>query len=508
MSDMHRIGFDSARYVEEQTKYILERVRESSSGHLYIECGGKLLHDKHAARVLPGFDENNKMKVFQSLKDRLDIIICIYAGDIERGKIRSDFGISYDADVLKMIDDFAAYGLKCDKVVITRYENQVAADAFRNKLERMGVHVYTHPATPGYPSNIDVVVSDNGYGRNEYIPVSAPVVIVTAPGPGSGKLATCLSQMYHEAKMGMKPGYAKLETFPIWNLPLDHPVNIAYEAATADIGDVNLIDHFHLAAYNEVTVNYSRDLEAFPLLARILERITGECKYKSPTDMGVNRCGFGITDDEVCRKAGQDEIIRRYFAIRTDYVAGRADQETVNRISAIMDKAKLKPEDRAVVIPAREALEKAINEGKGKNGTVCAAAIELPDGRIVTAHNSITLHACSALLLNALKAMAGIPKKKDLISKNVISSITAMKRDILSGKGVSMNLDEILIALAMSASEDADAAKALAELPNLKDADVHLTHIPSNGDMSGLRKLGLLYTSDPRYPARNTEKRG
>ena len=504
MYNMRRTGFDSGKYVEEQTAYILERVRKSSSGHLYIECGGKLLHDKHASRVLPGFDENNKMKVFQALGDKIDVIICIYAGDIERRKMRSDFGISYDSDVLRMIDDFAAYGLKCDKVVITRFENQVAATVFKNKLERMGIHVYTHPATPGYPSDIDVVVSEAGYGRNEYIPVSAPVVIVTAPGPGSGKLATCLSQMYHEAKRGMKPSYAKLETFPVWNLPLDHPVNIAYEAATADIGDVNLIDHFHLSAYGKIAVNYSRDLEAFPLLARILERITGECVYKSPTDMGVNRCGFGITDDDVCREAGRQEIIRRYFAIRTDYVSGIADKETVNRISAIMDKAGLKPEDRAVVIPARNALEDAISRGKGKNGTVCAAAIELPDGRIITAHNSITLHACSALLLNALKAMTGIPKEKDLISSSVIAGITAMKRDILSGKGVSMNLDEILIALAMSASEDENAKKALAALPLLKNAEVHLTHIPSNGDISGLRKLGLLYTSEPQYPARNT----
>ena len=501
---MHgEIGFDSSKYVEEQTRYILERV-QASSGRLYIECGGKLLHDKHASRVLPGFDENNKMKVFQSLKDKLDIIICIYAGDIERRKIRSDFGISYDADVLRMIDDFAAYGIKCDKVVITRYENQVAASVFKDKLERRGINVYTHPRTPGYPANIDVVVSENGYGKNEYIPVNAPVVIVTAPGPGSGKLATCLSQMYHEAKMGMKPSYSKLETFPIWNLPLDHPVNVAYEAATADIGDVNLIDHFHLNAYGKITVNYSRDLEAYPLLARILEKITGEpCIYKSPTDMGVNRCGFGIIDDEVCRKAGRDEIIRRYFQIRTDYVSGLADEETVNRISAIMDKMGLKESDRVVVEPSRKALEKARAEGKGKNGTVCAAAIELPDGRIVTGHNSDMLHACSALLLNALKVMTGIPEERDLISSKVIRSITAMKRDILSGRGVSMNLDEILIALAMSASETEDARKAIEALPLLKNAEVHLTHVPSPGDSSGLRKLGLLYTSDPEYPGRN-----
>ena len=500
---MHGIGFDSDKYVEEQTRYILERVR-TSSGRLYIECGGKLLHDKHAARVLPGFDENNKMKVFQSLKDRLDIIICIYAGDIEKRKIRSDFGISYDADVSKMINDFASYGIKCDKVVITRYENQVAATVFKDKLERRGIKVYTHPRTPGYPANIDVVVSENGYGKNEYIPVDAPVVIVTAPGPGSGKLATCLSQMYHEAKMGMKPSYSKLETFPIWNLPLDHPVNVAYEAATADIGDVNLIDHFHLNAYGKIAVNYSRDLEAYPLLARILERITGEpCIYKSPTDMGVNRCGFGITDDEVCRKAGKAEIVRRYFQIRTDYASGLADEDTVNRISAIMDRMGLTENDRSVVAPAHEAMEKAKKEGKGKDDTVCAAAIELPDGTIVTGHNSDMLHACSALLLNALKVMTGIPSDIDLISSKVIRSITAMKRDILSGRGVSMNLDEILIALAMSASETDEARKALEALPLLKDAEVHLTHVPSPGDCSGLRKLGLRYTSDPVYPGKN-----
>ncbi len=499
---MHKTGFDSAKYVEEQTRYILERVR-NSSGRLYIECGGKLLHDLHASRVLPGFDENNKMKVFQSLKDKLDMIICIYAGDIERRKIRSDFGISYDADVLKMIDDFAAYGIKCDKVVITRYENQVAATNFKEKLERRGIHVYTHPRTPGYPANIDVVVSENGYGKNEYIPVSAPVVIVTAPGPGSGKLATCLSQMYHEAKMGSTPSYSKLETFPIWNLPLDHPVNIAYEAATADIGDVNLIDHFHLNAYGKIAVNYSRDLEAFPLLARILTKITGSCIYKSPTDMGVNRCGFGITDDEACREAGRQEIIRRYFKILSDYAAGIESEETVNRISAIMDKAGLKETDRLTVIPARKALEKAIAEGKGKNGTVCAASIELPDGTIVTAHNSDIMHACSALLLNALKVMEGIDGSKNLISHEVISNITAMKRDILNGRGVSMNLDETLIALAMSAAQDEDAKKAMNALPALKNAEVHLTHIPSPGDISGLRKLGIQYTSDPRYPQRN-----
>ncbi len=501
---MHKIGFDSKKYIEEQTRYILERVK-TSSGRLYIECGGKLLHDKHAARVLPGFDENNKMKVFEALKEHLDIIICIYAGDIEQRKIRGDFGISYDADVLKMIHDFADYGLTCNKVVITRYENQVAAVQFMRKLEQRGIRVYTHSATPGYPSDIDVVVSDEGYGKNPYIEVEAPVVIVTAPGPGSGKLATCLNQMYHEAKKGLKPNYAKLETFPIWNLPLNHPVNLAYEAATVDIGDVNMIDHFHHDAYNQITVNYSRDLEAYPLLKRILERITGEpCVYKSPTDMGVNRCGFGIFDDEVCRKAAQQEIIRRVFHTKTDYLQGVCSREVCNRALALLDKAGLKEEDRATVIPARIALEEAIAKKKGKDdGTVCAAAIELDDGRIITAHNSNLLHAGAALILNACKALLDIDPSVDLIHKKVVQSITLVKRDILASKGVSLNVDEILIAMAMSSIYNPYTAQACHALERLKNCDVHFTHIPSAGDIDGLRKLGINYTSEPHYPGRN-----
>lgn len=500
---MFRKGFDSNKYIEEQTRFILDRVN-ARKGRLYIECGGKLLYDLHASRVLPGFDPNNKMAVLQSLKEHLDIIICIYAGDIEKRKMRGDFGISYDADVLKMIDDFARYGLKCNKVVITRFTGQTSAVLFKEKLERMGINVYTHPATPGYPTNIDLVVSDDGYGKNEYIPVEAPVVIVNAPGPGSGKLATCLSQMYHEAKRGEKPQYSKYETFPIWNLPLDHPVNIAYEAATVDLGDVNLIDHFHLNAYGTVAVNYNRDLEAFPLLKKIIERISGEeCPYKSPTDMGVNRCGYGITDDEACREAGRQEIIRRYFQTLTDYASGLTGEETVLRMNSIMDKSGLTPEMRGVVLPAREELKKAIESGKGKDGTVCAAALELPDGRIVTAHNSMDLHASSALVLNALKVLAGIDSSKDLISRNVISAITKMKRDLLSGKGVSLNLDETLTALAMSSAEDETSRLALEKLPLLRGTEVHMTHIPSPGDSAGLRKLGILFTSDPKYPGKN-----
>ncbi len=499
---MDKIGFDSKKYVEEQTKFILDRVNKSE-GRLYIECGGKLLHDMHASRVLPGFDPNNKMKVLQALKEHLDIIICIYAGDIEKRKMRGDFGISYDADVLKMIEDFSSYGITCNKVVITRFANQPSACQFKDKLERRGIKVYLHEATPGYPQNIDLVVSDLGYGKNEYIPVSAPVVIVNAPGPGSGKLATCLNQMYHEAKRGEKPSYSKLETFPIWNLPLEHPVNIAYEAATVDLDDINMIDHFHLQAYNKIAVNYNRDIEAFPLLTKILEKITGKSIYKSPTDMGVNRCGFGITDDKICQEAGKQEIVRRYYKTQVDYASGLCDENTVARMTSIMDRLNLKPEDRNVVRPAKEALERAIKEQKGKDGTVCAAAIELPDGKIVTAHNSEMLHASSALILNALKVLSSIDKNIDLIDNKVIESIRIMKRDILEGKGVSMNLDETLIALAMSASEDKRAKQAMEALPLLKGSEVHLTHIPSAGDSKGLRKLGLQFTSEPIYPARN-----
>lgn len=498
-----KVGFDSKKYIEEQTSYILERVKKTN-GRLYIECGGKLLHDLHASRVLPGFDPNNKMIVLKSLKEHIEIIICIYAGDIEKRKMRGHFGISYDADVLKMLDDFASYSIKCNKVVITRFNGQPSALLFKEKLERMGINVYTHPSTPGYPSNIDLVVSENGYGKNEYIPVEAPIVVVNAPGPGSGKLATCLSQMYHEAKMGEKPSYSKLETFPIWNLPLDHPVNVAYEAATVDLGDVNLIDHFHLSAYGKVAVNYNRDIEAFPLLKKIIEKISGkECPYKSPTDMGVNRCGFGIIDDEVCRDAAKEEIIRRYFSTLTDYCAGLTDEASVTRINSIMDSLHLTPEMRKTVLPSRLALKRAIEEGKGKDGTVCAAAMALLDGRIVTAHNSLELHASSALILNALKVLANIDKQKDLINSQIIEAITAMKRDILSGKGVSLNLDETLIALAMSSAENQDSKRALSMLPLLKSTDVHMTHIPSAGDSSGLRKLGILFTSDPVYPAKN-----
>ncbi|MBR1918221.1 MAG: DUF1846 domain-containing protein [Spirochaetales bacterium] len=501
---MPKKGFDSQKYITEQASYILERVKKSE-GKLYVECGGKLLFDYHAARVLPGFEPSIKMKVFETLKDKIDVIICIYAGDIERRKMRADFGISYDTDVFKMIDDFARYGLKCSRVVITRYDSQPAAMAFKTKLEAKGINVYTHSATPGYPTDIDLIVSDDGYGKNAYIPTEKPIVLVTAPGPGSGKLATCLNQMYHENRMGRKCAYSKFETFPVWNLPLNHPVNVAYEAATVDIGDFNQIDHFHLDAYGQVTVNYNRDLEAFPLLKKILERITGEeCIYKSPTDMGVNRVGFGIIDDEACREAGKQEIIRRFFRAQTEYAQGICDISVVEKAKAIMDKVGVSEKDRKVVPVANEALKRAIaNNLVGNKGTICTAAIELPDGKCVTSHNSPLMHAGSALILNALKALAGIDQEYDIIAPQVINSITTMKRDVLSGRGVSLNVDEILICLAMSAAFNDKAREAMHQLPLLKGSEVHFTHIPSAGDQIGLRKLGMNVTSNPIFPSKN-----
>ncbi|MBG0766645.1 DUF1846 domain-containing protein [Sphaerochaeta halotolerans] len=497
---MRAIGFDNEKYLEEQRHYILERVKQSD-GKLYLECGGKLLFDYHASRVLPGFDPNVKMRVFQSLKEQIDVIICIHSGDIERRKMRSDFGITYDTDVFKMIDDFSKWGLKVTRVVITRFDEEPGSVHFKNILEQRGITVYTHRATHGYPNNVDLIVSDEGYGANPYIETDRPVVIVTGPGPGSGKLGTCLSQMYHDYRAGRHSGYSKFETFPIWNLPIDHPVNIAYESATADIGDKNLIDHFHASAYNQITVNYSRDLEAYPLLNRILSKITGkECLYKSPTDMGVNRCGFGIIDDEVVRKAGEQEIIRRYYRAACEYVQGIGSKVTVERSLSIMEGAKLSSENRNVVPAAKHALERGIERNKGINGIVCAAAIELPDGRIVTGCNSPFLHASSALILNAVKVLADIDHEIDLISPAIVQSVTAMKRDVLKGRGVSLNLDEVLICLAMSCAISENAKKASDVLPLLQGCEVHMTHIPSSGDSSGLRKLVLNVTSEPRFP--------
>ncbi|MGI6466298.1 MAG: DUF1846 domain-containing protein [Sphaerochaetaceae bacterium] len=496
-------GFDNDKYLKEQTEAILKRL-ESCEGKLYLECGGKLLYDYHASRVLPGFDPNVKMRVFQSLKDQIDVIVCIYAEDIERRRIRSDFGITYDTDVFKMIDDFNSWGLNVSSVVITRFNGQSSALNFKNRLKRRGIEVYTHKATEGYPTDVDVIVSPQGYGSNPYIESDKRVVLVTAPGSGSGKMATCLSQLYHDYNRGLKSCYAKFETFPVWNLPIDHPVNIAYEAATADIGDVIQIDHYQLKYNNVHAVSYSRDMEAFPLLKRILEKITLESStYHSPTEMGVNRVGFGIVNDYKVKEAASQEIIRRYYNATSDYIRGFGTQEAITRIKLLMESLNLDLKMRKSVGASEEALKKAVKKGKGRDGIVCAAALELKDGTIITGSNSETLHASSALILNSVKKLAGIPKEIHLIPKQTIESIGNLKMSILNGKRGSLDLDETLICLAMSAPINPAAQAALDKLPLLKGSEVHLTHLPTSGDSNGLRKLGVNMTSEPLFPTAN-----
>ncbi len=500
---MNQPGFDNEKYLAEQTQAILERVGQFNN-KLYLEFGGKLLYDYHAARVLPGFDPNVKMRLLQQLKDQADIILCIYAGDIERKKIRADFGIAYDSDALKLMDDLRAWGLNVSAVVITRYDDQPAARAFRNRLERRDVRVYAHRATRGYPADVDTIVSDEGYGANAYIETSRPLVVVTGPGPGSGKMATCLSQLYHDRRQGRAAGYAKFETFPIWNLPLKHPVNVAYEAATADIRDINLIDPFHLEAHQVTAVNYNRDVEAFPLLRAIWERIMGErCPYRSPTDMGVNRAGFGIVDDEVVREASRQEVIRRYFRYACEYAMGLADRETVSRVEILMKELAVTPEARRVVGAAREAAEAARQGGKGKDGVYCGAALELADGVIITGKNSPLMHAASSVILNAIKHLAGLPDAIHLLSPSITHSIGKMKQDILNGKTESLHLDETLIALSISSTTNPAAQAAMDHLKALRGCDIHMTHIPTPGDESGLRRLGVHLTSDPNYATKD-----
>jgi uncharacterized protein (UPF0371 family) len=498
-----RIGFDNERYLEEQTAAILERVNRFQN-KLYLEFGGKILFDFHAARVLPGFDPNGKMRLLQRLKEKAEVILCIFAGDIERRKVRADFGITYDADALRTIDDFNDWGIPIETVVITRYNHQPPAQVFKNRLERRGVRVCTHRVTKGYPTDVDLIVSDEGYGANPYIETTKPLVVVTGPGPGSGKLATCLGQLYHEYKRGVKAGYAKFETFPIWNLPLKHKVNVAYESATVDLKDFNLIDHYHLSAYGVATVNYNRDVEAFPLLRRIIEKITGgESFYKSPTDMGVNRAGFGIVDDSAVQAAAHQEIIRRFFRCACEYALGYADQGTVEAAELIMKNIGAKTEDRPVVRPARQAAEAARHKGKGNEGIYCGAALELADDTIVTGENSPLMHASAALVMNAAKRLARLPKEIHLLPQNVIDSLAHLKRDILNGKMVSLDLEEALIALSISATANPAAQMAMEKLKELRGCEVHLTHIPTPGDEAGLRKLGVNLTCDPDFSSKS-----
>lgn len=490
-------GFDPDKYLEEQSKYILERVNNYDK--LYLEFGGKLLWDLHAMRVLPGFDPNAKIKLLYKLREAVEIVICVFAGDIERNKIRGDFGITYDMDVLRMIDDLGAYDLDVNSVVITRYDDQPAATVFMNKLERRGIKVITHRATKGYPTDVDTIVSDEGYGKNPYIETSKPIVVVTAPGPGSGKLATCLSQMYHEHKLGREVGYSKFETFPVWNVPLKHPLNIAYESATVDLKDVNMIDSFHLDAYDEVTVNYNRDIETFPVLKRIIERITGEeSMFKSPTDMGVNRVGYGIIDDEVIQEASRQEIISRYFKTGCEYKKGYVDLETFQRAKLIMEELGLKPEDRKVVVPARERAEK-LKEERDTNDLCPAVAIELADGTMITGKGSDIMDAAAAALLNAVKYLAKIDDEIHLISPGILDPINSLKSNTLKEKSVALNCEEVLIALSISVATNPMAQVTMEKLSKLDGCQAHSTTILNTHDEQTFRKLGIDVTSDSKY---------
>jgi len=496
-------AFDNERYLREQLASIQERQKRFGA-RLYLEFGGKLLYDYHAARVLPGYDPNVKMRLLREMKDQADIILCIHAGAIERRKMRGDFGITYDVDALKLIDDLRDWGIEVGAVVITRFDGQSAAQVFQRRLEHRGIRVYTHRPTKGYPTDVDRIVSADGYGANERIETKRPLVVVTGPGPGSGKLATCLSQLYHDHRNGVQSGYAKFETFPIWNLPLKHPVNVAYEAATADIRDFNLIDPFHLEATGEAAVNYNRDVEVFPVVRRILQKITGaEGAYRSPTEMGVNRAGFGIVDDAAAREAARQEVVRRLFRYKCENVMGACDEETVRRVEVLMEELGLKPEDRAVVVHARQAALDAQKAQRGNEGVFCGAAIELPSGQVATGKNSPLMHAASSLVLNAIKKLALFPDALHLLSPQVIASIHNLKKDVLSTRSINLDLDETLIALAISAATNPGAQMAMEKLKELRGCEVHMTHIPTPGDEAGLRRLGVNLTSDPRFASKS-----
>ena len=501
---MHgKIGYDNERYLEEQTAAIVERVRRFNN-KLYLEFGGKLVFDYHAARVLPGFDPNVKMRLLAELRDKAEILLCIHAGAIERKKMRADFGITYDADAMKLIDDLRGWGIALRAVVITRFDEQPGALVFKTKLERRNIPVFTHRATKGYPANVDRIVSPEGYGANPYVESAKPLVVVTGPGPGSGKLATCLSQMYHDHRRGIHSGYAKFETFPIWNLPLSHPVNVAYEAATAELHDVNMIDPFHLEAFGQTAINYNRDVEAFPVVRKMLERITGaEPIYRSPTEMGVNRATAGIVDDAVVQAASRAEVIRRYFRYRFEYAMGLVDEATVERVGRLLEVLHVRPEDRPVVEPARRAAEEAQRLDKGNEGVFCGAAIELADGHLVTGTNSPLMHAASSLVLNAVKRLAGVPGEIHLLAPSILEAASKMKRDIFGQKTVSLDLEETLFALGISVTANPMAQMCVDKLKELRGCEVHMTHIPTPGDEAGLRRLGVHLTTDPVFATKN-----
>ncbi|MBQ3505445.1 MAG: DUF1846 domain-containing protein [Clostridia bacterium] len=485
---MNKIGFDNKKYLSMQSEKIHERI-QSFGDKLYLEFGGKLFDDYHASRVLPGFEPDSKIKMLLKLKAEAEILVVISANDIVKNKYRSDLGITYDVDVLRLIDIFKSKGLYVGSVVMTMYQPQPAVDAFIKRLNNLGMPVYKHYAIEGYPSDVQKIVSEDGYGKNEYVPTTRKLVVVTAPGPGSGKMATCLSQLYHENLRGVKAGYAKFETFPIWNLPLSHPVNVAYEAATADLNDVNMIDPYHMEAYGSLTVNYNRDVEIFPVVSAMLEKILGYSPYKSPTDMGVNMAGFGIVDDGVCRAASNGEIIRRYYAALCDARKGRIGKEVVSKIELLMSKSGISTDDRKTVA---KALAKAEETGAP------AVAIELNDGRIITGRTGDLLGASAACLLNALKMLGGIDDEIELISPTIIEPIQQLKVKHMGSTNPRLHTDEILMALAICAVSDPMAKLAMQQIDKLKKCEIHSTVILSTADERTFKKLGMHLTCEPQ----------
>ena len=486
---MRKPGFDSQKYIRLQSQRIRERIAQFG-GKLYLEFGGKLFDDYHASRVLPGFAPDNKIRMLLELKDQAEIVIAINANDIEKNKRRGDLGITYDTDVIRLVDVFREFGLYVGSIALTQYTGQPSAEIFEKRMTALGLKVFRLYRIPNYPSDVKTIVSDEGYGRNDYIETTRSLVVVTAPGPGSGKMATCLSQLYHEHRRGIQAGYAKFETFPIWNLPLKHPVNLAYEAATADLNDVNMIDPFHLEAYGETTVNYNRDIEIFTVLRAIFERIYGECPYKSPTDMGVNMAGYSIIDDEVCREASRQEVVRRYYKTACLMRQGLASESELDKLELLMRTLGVDLTIRKTV-PAALAVAERTGEP--------ATAIELSDGRVITGKTSALLGASSAALLNALKVLAGIPDELNLISPTVIEPIQHLKVDHMGNRNPRLHTDEVLIALAISAATDENAARAMDHLSDLKDCDAHSTVILSQVDDGMFKKLGVNITCEPAY---------
>lgn len=483
-------GFDNEKYLQMQSQHIRERIAQFGN-KLYLEFGGKLFDDYHASRVLPGFEPDSKLQMLLQLKDHAEVVIVISAEDIEENKIRGDYGITYDMDVLRLIDEFQSVGLYVGSVCLTKFSGQPAAENFMQRLEELGIKSYKHYKIPGYPSDVNFIVSDEGYGKNDYIVTERPLVVVTAPGPGSGKMATCLSQLYHEHKRGINAGYAKFETFPIWNIPLRHPVNLAYEAATADLDDVNMIDSFHLEAYGETTVNYNRDIEIFPVVNAMFELISGKSPYKSPTDMGVNMAGNCIFDDEACCKASKQEIIRRYYHALCEKRRTGSTKNNISKLEILMKQAQITPKDRQVAVLALEKEE--------QTGMMPAVAIELPNGEIVTGRTTDLLGASAAALLNALKALGNIDDEVELIEKQAIEPIQTLKTNYLGSKNPRLHTDEILIALSSTASHSENAKKAMKELPKLKGCDAHSTVLLSAVDEKTFKKLGIQLTCEPKY---------